>query len=906
MSSTSNGHKASSEPENNDDDDVPASQLTRPTPDAILADEADENALLGDDSDAGSSRRDSFGSAADGSETRRISQNLAVGGNDVTATPTQAKFVSKQRVASNRSRSGPFGYKTTPNVDDLQAQISDLTNQVTGLNTKLVTSFMRISDLEDDLSDKHHQLSIHQEKVTSLEKEREEHLAALNTGLLVEKAHVTSEMQKMMDKIIEETAQRGKAVSDKEKIEAELDELSSSLFSEANKMVAAERLARARADEKSRNMEERLKDTEEMMEQQQKRLVEMQSTMELVEKGRTTSYLVNGSTDASGSSNFTRGTDLGEPALPALTRNAVRLDVVPYVELRGFLNHLRKLRLQLAPFYNYHSNGTGPSSSPSPVGSRTASPGPNGTRNVPPVPLSVVTLTASSAHSPFTAAGVNRHKDFPNLPANVEQLITVSTQVASNSFLKRMNEEDCEPCLRLDAAPGLNWLSRRQMHASIVDGNLLIEPVFGGGRFDEAEIRHRSRGTPPAACAMCGKAVLNVPLPGGVVADAGLSSPTIPSAHAREPSGSPPSNSNTFHNTTNANSSSPGRLTQKKSSTGLFSTLRNMGAASPRPSISTNNSSSSLNAVLNKDSLVEEDPFASRKLPIPTHIFRISESSNRYLLCPDYCLGRLRVTCNFWGYIRHLERAVVLEGKLAWDEEGPDNKRLKEVVSPNLSERPSESDTVAALDAAAEDGKLAEAAIIVENVDESDEKHVMDGAISEAISKENVEDNDDGPKISDTRRSSLTISTDGEEGFADAQSVHSGTDQMLEEETTSEEKSPLDSDNQDKPDVEKAKEEEEELQPAPTPTQKHLPIPPLPPRSAIRRPVPRPPQPPTLPARQASTPALSQVEGPEPRRAILAKGETNLTWEEKVWLEMLRHKADMWSARVGLYDLQSN
>ena len=57
----------------------------------------------------------------------------------------------------------------------------------------------------------------------------------------------------MMDRVIEETASRGKAESDKASIEGELEQLSSQLFLEANSMVAIERKERLKAERKWKN-----------------------------------------------------------------------------------------------------------------------------------------------------------------------------------------------------------------------------------------------------------------------------------------------------------------------------------------------------------------------------------------------------------------------------------------------------------------------------------------------------------------------------------------------------------------------------------------------------------------------------------------------------------------------------
>ncbi|KAG8708983.1 hypothetical protein FRC09_000926 [Ceratobasidium sp. 395] len=51
--------------------------------------------------------------------------------------------------------------------------------------------------------------------------------------------------------------------------------------------------------------------------------------------------------------------------------------------------------------------------------------------------------------------------------------------LASVPFLARLIVEDCDPTLRLDLAPALNWLNRRAVHTAILQGQLEIEPVYG-------------------------------------------------------------------------------------------------------------------------------------------------------------------------------------------------------------------------------------------------------------------------------------------------------------------------------------------------------------------------------------------------------------------------------------------
>lgn len=74
-------------------------------------------------------------------------------------------------------------------------------------------------------------------------------------------------------------------------------------------------------------------------------------------------------------------------------------------------------------------------------------------------------------------------------------------------FWKRALVEDIEPTLRLDNAPGLSWLARRNVLSAITDGNLVIDPLqaapnsstlsctlCGESRTDDEHIRtHRMR-----------------------------------------------------------------------------------------------------------------------------------------------------------------------------------------------------------------------------------------------------------------------------------------------------------------------------------------------------------------------------------------------------------------------------
>ncbi|CAO1629362.1 unnamed protein product [Jaminaea pallidilutea] len=725
---------------------------------------------------------------------------------------------------------------SSDDITTLKAQLADLNAQVKGLNGKLVTSFMRISDLEDDLSDARERAMTGTTKVAELEKERQEHLAALNTGLLVEKAHVSTEMTRMMDRVIEETKQRGQAESDKAKIEAELDELSASLFNEANRMVAVEKLARARAEEKSKSMEERLQDTEGIMLEQQKVLADLQRRLDESNKSSKSGVgagerVTDSEGDASGGQSLREQQYADGSGDDAVLRPGLMLDTVPYQELCAFLDHLRKLRKQLAPFYSYpyepnrpglHHRQASSGYGPSTASAASSLPGS-------PMLQSSSTFGGSNSHlplsggggasqsysqtSPFVLAGLSRHKDYPLLPSNCEQLVHLPSQL-SLPFVKRCQEEDSEPCLRLDFAPGLNWLTRRQANTAIVEGNLVIEPVFPGGVVpDEEAVRRQYASLPPAGCSMCGMPVVNVPMPGGEEAGKTVSGHGTPDLRSmttwassmagsaavslREAAGvnaAPSSSSNANVAGTTASPKMSAETTEsnkpplKSSRSGLFSSLSALRAKAGSPRLASDSStaeqdqssssSSGIGNISNSQSLASANNSSSTAaaqlttaqaiaaslgpLPVPTHIFRLSETATgRYLLCPHHCLIRLRAACAFWGYLRNIERAVVLEGKLAWDDEVAGAAATKATEA--KPETSTESQSSKATGEAATPTQ--EAANTMETLKEEE------GKASEATAS--VEEREQPSSRSSNNGASSTTSDEGEDdaGFHDAVSA---------------------------------------------------------------------------------------------------------------------------------------
>ncbi|KAJ7185834.1 proline-rich protein [Mycena filopes] len=219
-------------------------------------------------------------------------------------------------------------------ITSLRSQIQDLFSQVTQLNGKLVKSYDRVSDLEDDLHMSSAQARQASLKISQLELERTQHLSALNTGLLVEKSHVTAELTRLMEKATDEAKQRGQAESAKADIEKDLDDLSATLFAQANTMVAEARYAHAMSERRVEQAETALKGAEEMVGMMQQQMQELQESKDDAEKKAREMQVVMG-----------KGKWVDRRTASGVLVKETRLlsSHLPYQEFLMFVAHLRSV-----------------------------------------------------------------------------------------------------------------------------------------------------------------------------------------------------------------------------------------------------------------------------------------------------------------------------------------------------------------------------------------------------------------------------------------------------------------------------------------------------------------------------------------------------------------------------------
>lgn len=447
----------------------------------------------------------------------------------------------------------------------------------------------------------------------------------------------------MMDRVMEETASRGKAEEDKKKYESELEQLSAQLFSEANLMVAVERRSKLTAEEKSASLEARLRDAEFALSQQAKQMNEIGNMLDQVEKERDDlktivatiqSEPVDGklkaprldeiAKDSDGkptaiakatlpggeplrvnlSSVSWAGLQSGPPSpslfgpsqpfnihhpLPSLT-----LDILPFIEFRLFVRHL--VRLRASTLATPHETGY-----------------PIGHAGVPGGHIGMISPSIGQQARPGMP-NPSRHSSFSGTSyQNVLLMPLVNPTVhLAQPFLKRCQEEDMDQTLRLDLAPGLNWLTRRNIVSAILEGHLAIEPLFGS--------------LPQPTCALCGY--------------------TIDSGESAEPQANSPVASSS------GDSASSRALAMRK----LFDKSGSWAASTYR-SVSGNTLGSPTPPTVEK----ARD---TRKPNREVYVFHADvpgQPGQRYTLCTHYCLPRLRATCEFWRFLRRVCKGIIIE-----------------------------------------------------------------------------------------------------------------------------------------------------------------------------------------------------------------------------------------------------
>lgn len=237
-------------------------------------------------------------------------------------------------------------------------------------------------------------------------------------------------------------------------------------------MVAAAKLEREAVEKKNEQLRAQVKDTESLLASHQEQLTELKSIFQVMSISKDD---LDGRTAISTAPPSPAG-PLQPPGFNRKSMEGTELpgevvcaEIAPGPST-SFPDLIKTVcRTDLPAFDDFRELFTLAKSSKPP--SRTTSGSYSG--------LNVMSLASFSAAS-FGSASPSPSKSQPHSPngsVSSPQPATSSIPLKEARFYKRALVEDIEPTLRLDAAPGISWLTRRTVLSGICEGSLLVEPM---------------------------------------------------------------------------------------------------------------------------------------------------------------------------------------------------------------------------------------------------------------------------------------------------------------------------------------------------------------------------------------------------------------------------------------------
>ena len=410
-----------------------------------------------------------------------------------TSPETSFRTIADPRTASNSD---------LPRSASTFSDLSNVNPEVTALSDKLISAINHQTTLDDTLAQTRRELEASRARLAKLEAEARAHEERISTGALLPREKLDEHKDKHAAELAEERKQKAQALQGKREMESELENLTASLFEEANNMVASANRDRDTVEKKNQQLRDQIKDGESVIASQTEQLTELKILMQQIGPAAEYQKALDSPriSLAPSSPGATReGSDLTR-LLEAMNLSPVAFEhgeLVPSPSTQ--LVHLVKplCRTDIPAYEDFKNlvqtsyfRSHNPSHAPSRAGS-----GSYGGLNVMGLgPLSNNSQPNLSQPQPATSKLANS----PNLPGSFSPNPDPKGPVPlkETKFFKRIVVEDIEPTLRLDLSPTLSWLNRRSVLAALADSTLIVEPI------PDASQKLYGKYTP---CALCGE-----------------------------------------------------------------------------------------------------------------------------------------------------------------------------------------------------------------------------------------------------------------------------------------------------------------------------------------------------------------------------------------------------------------
>lgn len=234
-------------------------------------------------------------------------------------------------------------------------------------------------------------------------------------------------------------------------------------------MVAAAKIEREAVEKKNEQLRSQIKDTESLLASHQDQLAELKSVMQGMHLSRDDLDSRTTSSTAPSSPGVTtqaQGSARQEPEVARVTAppcNPEELVPGPSCNFPQLIRMVCRTDLQAYDDFRELLILARSSKPPSRAGSGSYA------------GLNVMSLAGFGGANSVTSSPTKNTMHSPN--GSLSSQTGSHIPLKETRFYKRVLMEDIEPCLRLDLAPGISWLTRRTVLSGICEGTLIVEPI---------------------------------------------------------------------------------------------------------------------------------------------------------------------------------------------------------------------------------------------------------------------------------------------------------------------------------------------------------------------------------------------------------------------------------------------
>lgn len=397
------------------------------------------------------------------------------------------------RMASTSDLSRRSSASTTGGAKDEVAVLSD----------KLISAINHQQTLDDNLAEVRHTLEAERARTEQLEAKLKEYEARIARKELMTKATVDQQSERWRADV-EEIRRRNEQLSvEKRSLQIEMDDLSASLFEEANKRVAMANEQKAATEKKNQQLRDQIKDGEAVIASQIEQLAELKLLMQELGSDHRKELPSTDSPSLTPASPEAPPRDdniarlLEAMNLTPVTPDHPEITPSPATQLTHLIKPLCRTDVPCyEDFKQMLSNPGNKSHTPSHAPSRAGSGSYAGLSG-----LGLGGLSQNNASSPNLSTQASSNAKLaasPGLPGSFSPAPDQRGPQAlkDTRFFKRIMLEDIEPTLRLDLSPQISWLQKRSILAAVADSTLIVEPI------PEASLKLYGKYT---SCSVCGE-----------------------------------------------------------------------------------------------------------------------------------------------------------------------------------------------------------------------------------------------------------------------------------------------------------------------------------------------------------------------------------------------------------------